>query len=87
MRISLELSLYPLSDDFLSIIKEVVEMLNAQSDVECVTNSMSTQVFGEYDAVMSLLNKVVRFSFEKYGKQVFVAKFLNGDVAASRVVE
>ncbi|TQV85571.1 YkoF family thiamine/hydroxymethylpyrimidine-binding protein [Aliikangiella coralliicola] len=81
MKISLELSLYPLDDNFLNIIKDIVERLNANESVTCITNSMSTQIFGEYDDVMTLLNQTVRYSFETYGKQVFVAKFLNSDVA------
>lgn len=81
MRISLELSLYPLDDNFLSIIKDIVEKLNADSEVKCMTNNMSTQVFGEYEAVMSLFDRILKYAFETYGKQVFVAKFLNGDVS------
>jgi len=80
MKISLELSLYPLDDNFLTIIKDIVERLNADTKVSCITNTMSTQVFGEFDSVMQLLNDTVKYSFETYGKQVFVAKFLNSDV-------
>lgn len=80
MKISLELSLYPLDDNFLTIIRDIVERLNADSEVTCLTNTMSTQVFGEYDAVMRLFDRTLRYSFENYGKQVFVAKFLNSDV-------
>ncbi len=81
MKISLELSLYPLDSDFLSMIKDIVEKLNAAKTVSVITNTMSTQVFGEFDDVTKLLNDTVRYSFETYGKQVFVAKFLNSDVA------
>ncbi|WP_444995916.1 YkoF family thiamine/hydroxymethylpyrimidine-binding protein [Aliikangiella sp. IMCC44359] len=80
MKISLEISLYPLDDDFLNIITDIVERLNADTQVSVLTNTMSTQVFGEFEAVMSLLNETVRYSFETYGKQVFVAKFLNSDL-------
>lgn len=78
MKISVELSLYPLNDNYLNIIGDIVEKLNAAEDLEVVTNSMSTQIFGEYDKIMQLLNQTVKYSFDKYGKQVFVAKFLNG---------
>lgn len=80
MKISLEISLYPLTDDFLSVIQDIVKRLNADDSVTCLTNTMSTQVFGEFDCVMKLLNDTVKYSFETYGKQVFVAKFLNSDV-------
>jgi uncharacterized protein YqgV (UPF0045/DUF77 family) len=80
MNISLELSLYPLDDNFLPIIQDIVERLNLDSTVNCFTNTMSTQVFGEIDHVMTLLKNIIQYSFETYGKQVFVAKFLNSDV-------
>lgn len=80
MNISLELSLYPLDDDFLTIIQDIVEKLNASKILTIKTNTMSTQIFGNFDHVMQLLNDTVRYSFETYGKQVFVAKFLNKDV-------
>lgn len=80
MNISLELSLYPLDNNFLDIITDIVEKLNAENNLDVYTNTMSTQVFGEYEQVMSLLNKTIKYSFETYGKQVFVAKFLNSDV-------
>jgi uncharacterized protein YqgV (UPF0045/DUF77 family) len=84
MKISLEISLYPLDNDFLPVIEDIVARLNADTTVVTMTNTMSTQVFGEFDHVMRLLNETVRYSFETYGKQVFVAKFLNSDVNPKR---
>jgi len=80
MKISIELSLYPLDDDFLSIIQDIVSKLNDDQRINCYTNTMSTQFFGELEDAMSVLKEVVSYSFRKYGKQVFVAKFLNSDV-------
>ena len=80
MKISLEISLYPLDDNFLTIIQDIVARLNKETRIKCYTNTMSTQVFGEFDDVMSLLKETVGYSFSNYGKQVFVAKFLNSDV-------
>ncbi len=80
MKISLEISLYPLESNFLPIIQDIVERLNEDKNVVCLTNTMSTQVFGDLDDVMNLLRNTIAYSFETYGKQVFVAKFLNSDV-------
>lgn len=80
MKISLEISLYPLDSNFLSIIQDIVERLNKDKRIKCYTNTMSTQVFGEFDEVMDVLKETVAYSFNEYGKQVFVAKFLNSDV-------
>lgn len=81
MKISVEISLYPLDDNFLTIIKDIVARLNQESAVICQTNNMSTQIFGEFEAVMALLTQTLQYSFATYGKQVFVAKFLNSDLS------
>lgn len=80
MKISIELSLYPLDDQFLPIIQDIVERLNADQRINCYTNTMSTQFFGELTDAMAVLQETISYSFATYGKQVFVAKFLNSDV-------
>ncbi len=80
MKISLELSLYPLDNDFLSIIQDIVTRLNKDTRIKCYTNTMSTQIFGEMNSVLDVLKETIEYSFNTYGKQVFVAKFLNSDV-------
>jgi uncharacterized protein YqgV (UPF0045/DUF77 family) len=80
MKISVELSLYPLADEFLPIIQDIVERLNRSSTIGCYTNTMSTQLYGELDEVMRVVTDIISYSFRIYGKQVFVAKFLNSDV-------
>lgn len=80
MKISVELSLYPLDDQFLPIIQDIVERLMSDQRVEAIVNTMSTQIFGDFESVMAVVNETVEYSFKTYGKQVFVAKFLNSDV-------
>ncbi|AUD78740.1 hypothetical protein CW740_05535 [Kangiella profundi] len=80
MKISVELSLYPLDDQFLPIIQDIVERLMGDKRVEAIVNTMSTQLFGDFESVMAVVNETVEYSFKTYGKQVFVAKFLNSDV-------
>ena len=78
MYLSVQLSYYPLTDDFKPPVKEVVKKLEA-SGLEVHPNRMSTQVFDEFDTVMGALSEVMKWSFETYGKAVFVANFLEGD--------
>jgi hypothetical protein len=40
---------------------------------------MSTEIFGEHDEVMQVLSDTLKWSFEEYGKSVFVAKIMEGD--------
>ena len=77
MRVAVDISLYPLADDFLPPIKDVIERLNANSSVEIVTNAMSTQIRGEYDEVMAALNQEIKTTFEQSPKAVFAIKILN----------
>ena len=78
MYLSVQLSYYPLADDFKPVVKEVVKRLEA-TGLEVHPNRMSTQVFGEFDEVMAALSEVMKWSFETHGKAVFTANFLEGD--------
>ena len=77
MKAAAELSLYPLADDYLTPIRDVIERLNAIDELDVTTNAMSTQVSGDYDVLMAALTREVRTSFERHGKCVFVMKLLH----------
>ncbi|HMM10695.1 MAG TPA: hypothetical protein PKE03_01180 [Bacteroidales bacterium] len=79
MNISVEISYYPLNEEFIPPIKDFIERLNAHSTVQCVTNGMSTQVFGGYDEVMAVITGEIRKSFE-LPNAVFVLKIINKDL-------
>ncbi len=80
MKLSVEISKYPLTSDYIEPIKGFIEELNKEQDMLVLTNTMSTQLFGDYDVVMAALQRCIRWSFERYGKVVFVVKFLHGDL-------
>ena len=79
MKLSAEISMYPLADEYLAPIDAFIDRLRAASSVEVKTNSMSTQLFDDYEDVMALLGAAMKYSFERYGKVIFVSKFLQGD--------
>jgi uncharacterized protein YqgV (UPF0045/DUF77 family) len=76
MDIGVEISLYPLHQDFIPPIRDFINRLNADHRLRIVTNSMSTQLFGEYDAVMQTLVRELRPTLEGNHKAVFVMKVL-----------
>ena len=84
MKIAVDISLYPLADDFLSPIEEIVKRLNARDDVSVQTNRMSTQVVGEYDTVMRLLQDELKHCFNRVPKAVFAIKILNNPIEQNR---
>jgi uncharacterized protein YqgV (UPF0045/DUF77 family) len=76
VKLSAELSVYPLREDFkVAVLGFIDELLKGQ-DVVAVTNSMSTQISGEDDAVFSAIQHALRASYSQFGRQVLVAKFI-----------
>jgi len=78
MFLSVQLSCYPLKDDYKQPIRELIARLE-KTGLEVYPGRMSTEIFGEYDEVMKALSDTMKWSFETYGKAVFVAKIMEGD--------
>ena len=76
MDIGVEISLYPLTEDYIPPIRGFIDRLNADGRFKVVTNDMSTQVFGRYEDVMEALTRELRPTFERDGKAIFVMKVL-----------
>ena len=77
MRVAVDISLYPLDENFIPPIDNVIERLNSYSSIEVTTNPMSTQLRGEYDDVMAALHKEIGATLEDLPKAVFAIKILN----------
>lgn len=76
MEISVDISMYPLADEYLPYIKAFIERLQATPGITAVGNTMSTQIFGDYDAVMAVLTKEIKASWVTFGRSIFVCKFI-----------
>jgi uncharacterized protein YqgV (UPF0045/DUF77 family) len=74
MDIGVEMSLYPLNQDYIPAIQNFIDRLNADGRFKIITNSLSTQVFGNYDDVFNLIVKEMRATFEQGDKAIFVMK-------------
>ncbi len=81
MRVAVDISLYPLTEDFIPPIKDVIERLNRYPDLEVVTNPMATQICGEYETVMDALKTEIGTTFEQLPHAIFTIKILNNPVA------
>ena len=77
MKVAVDISLYPLDADYLPPIKDVIDRLNQHDGIEVWTNAMSTQLFGEFDAVMQALHEEIGTTFEAIPKAVFTIRILN----------
>ena len=74
MQMSAELSLYPLASEVDSTVLEFIRELLSSNEVSAVTNSMRTQVTGQSDAVFNAVQQALEKSYERFGRQVLVAK-------------
>ena len=81
MNIAVDISLYPLQDDLIPPILDVIERLKGHDSLYVDTNSMSTQIRGEYDDVMAAISAEFKTTFEQLPKAVFVMKLLNNPIA------
>ncbi len=78
MEISVELSLTPLQDDFEAPIIDFIKRLRA-SGLTVLENPLSTQVFGDYDKVMALLQTEIKESFNALDHVVLAMKVVKSD--------
>lgn len=78
--LSAEISLYPLADEYIPVIKSFVERLAEYEDIEVNTNTMSTQIFGEFRRVMQVLTDELEQVYQHVPSQALVCKFINRDL-------
>jgi len=78
MQLSVELTMYPLQDDYRSKIEAFLDRLATTSAVKQETYPTCTLLTGDYDEVMTLLSRMMKWSHETLGKAVFMAKLLPG---------
>ncbi len=77
MKIAVDISLYPLDADFIPPIQDVIDRLGQHEGVEIDRNRLSTQLRGEFDVVMPVLNQEILKTFENVPKAVFAIKSIN----------
>ncbi len=78
MKISIELTLMPLQNDYEDHIKAFIKKLRA-SEFTVLENPLSTQIYGDYDVLMPFLTKEIKSSFEKQSGSVLNMKIVKTD--------
>jgi uncharacterized protein YqgV (UPF0045/DUF77 family) len=81
MRISVDISLYPLNENYVAPILAFIAKLETNPKLIIKRNSLSTQVFGEYRDVMDCLDAEVEALFSEIPESVFVLKMIGTDRA------
>ncbi|MCZ0953591.1 MAG: YkoF family thiamine/hydroxymethylpyrimidine-binding protein [Rhodospirillaceae bacterium] len=80
MRITAELSLYPLRDDYVPAVQSFIHIVQDMPGLRVRVNQMSTQLTGELGDVCRAVETALQRSFESGGPQALVVKFLNADL-------
>ena len=78
MKISVDISLYPLKEAFIPEIDQFIDKMK-KSGLVVLENPLSTQLYGDYDHVMDFIKKEVKSTFLNNAHCVFAMKFIHGD--------
>jgi uncharacterized protein YqgV (UPF0045/DUF77 family) len=78
MQAAVEISLYPLNADYIDRIEAFINRLNSHKEIKVQTNSMSTQVWGPLDSLMSILAREMEIAAKDSPRLVFVMKVIPG---------
>lgn len=83
MKLTAEIRMYPLHDNYLEPIRWFISRLDSYPQIVRRTNAMATQVQGDYAELMAMLATEMQAAHEKFGKAVFVCKFIGGELNLS----
>ncbi|PKB42978.1 thiamine-binding protein [Cellulophaga sp. RHA19] len=78
MNISVELTFSPLQDTFEEHIINFIKKLRT-SGLTILENPLSTQVYGDYDEVMQVLNTEIKEAFDLMDKGLLFMKIVKSD--------
>nr|WP_136251969.1 hypothetical protein [Ningiella ruwaisensis] len=77
MKISAEISCYPLDDNYTSIVLAFIERLQDDENLSVSVGKTATFVTGDADYLMAKLGREFTYTYQQVGQAVFVCKFMN----------
>lgn len=87
MTISVDISLYPLHEDYEQPIIAFIQQLRQTPDLFVHTNELATQISGEHTLVMNTLRDAIGSTFQSGGTYSFVLKILNVTIQPGKSVD
>ena len=84
MNISIEISMYPLAQQYEAPILQFIKKMNQYPELQVTTNTMSTQIFGPYDLVMRALTPEIKTAFMAKTTTIMVMKIINADLTPEK---
>lgn len=78
MNISVELTLTPLQDNYEELIIGFIKKIRAPG-FTVLENPLSTQIYGDYDDIMKLLNREIKIALELMENGLMYIKIVKTD--------
>ena len=78
MNVSIEITLMPLNNNYKEVIKNFIISLR-NNEFKIFENPLSTQIYGDYDKIMNLLNSKIKSIFSENNGVIINLKIVNGD--------
>lgn len=76
MQASIDISMYPLQDQYCPAILAFIADLGKHPDIQVKTNVLSTQIFGDYRTLMNAITEDIERVLMQNPKTIFVIKLL-----------
>ncbi len=84
MNVSVEITLMPLNDNYKEVIKSFIISIR-NNGLKILENPLSTQIYGDYDKIMNLLNNRIKEIFYKNNSIMINLKIVNSDRSEYKV--
>ena len=68
----------PLNNNYIEVIKNFIKSLR-NNEFKIFENPLSTQIYGDYDKIMNLLNSKIKSVFSENNGIMINLKIVNGD--------
>jgi len=76
MKVTIEISLYPLQEKYKKPIKAFIKSLHTHKEINVHTTAMSTYITGRYDDAMHILTKRLKTVYKEIPKSATVIKVI-----------
>ena len=86
MQVTVEISLYPLTENFEQVVIDYIGEIKKVPGLRVEVNGLSTQVFGEYDLVITSLSAINKSTFERH-RCVIHMKMATGERSVENLPE
>lgn len=86
MQATVEISMYALEDGYEQKVIDFIQKVKGNKNIRIEVNGLSTQLFGQYEELMSVLTKEMKAVFES-GKAVFVLKLAGSELTREKLPE